>query len=188
MTADIDETMHALKMAFDGQIQVTPDKFGGLRLRIVDDTFSNDSQAARRRRILELIDEDDIAGLALLTPGEVNTEFDPGSDVDSPKLPLWPGTLADGAIAQTSTVHLASLSQASLEPPVIATFYSLRGGVGRSTALAQTAHVLAELGLSVLCIDMDLEAPGLANLFGVADKVHENSGVVPLLTEIDILG
>lgn len=188
MTADIDETMHALKMAFDGQIQVTPDKFGGLRLRIVDDTFSNDSQAARRRRILELIDEEDIAGLALLTPGEVNTEFDPGSDVDSPKLPLWPGTLADGAIAQTSTVHLASLSQASLEPPVIATFYSLRGGVGRSTALAQTAHVLAELGLSVLCIDMDLEAPGLANLFGVADKVHENSGVVPLLTEIEILG
>lgn len=41
------------------------------------------------------------------------------------------------------------------------TFYSYKGGVGRSTALANVAALLAESGRRVLIIDFDLEAPGL---------------------------
>lgn len=40
-------------------------------------------------------------------------------------------------------------------------FSSLKGGVGRSTALAVVAADLARQGLQVLAIDLDLEAPGI---------------------------
>jgi MinD-like ATPase involved in chromosome partitioning or flagellar assembly len=39
-------------------------------------------------------------------------------------------------------------------------FYSYKGGVGRSLALANLAYVLAREGRKVLIIDFDLEAPG----------------------------
>lgn len=41
------------------------------------------------------------------------------------------------------------------------TFYSYKGGVGRSTALANVAAILASQGRRVLMVDFDLEAPGL---------------------------
>jgi hypothetical protein len=43
-------------------------------------------------------------------------------------------------------------------------FYSVKGGVGRSTALAIAAADLAARGSNVLVIDLDLEAPGLGSL------------------------
>lgn len=43
-------------------------------------------------------------------------------------------------------------------------FGSLKGGVGRSTALAVLAADLAARGKRVLCIDLDLEAPGLSSM------------------------
>ncbi len=43
----------------------------------------------------------------------------------------------------------------------IITFYSYKGGVGRTFALANIAVLLARWGFRVLCIDWDLEAPGL---------------------------
>ena len=45
-------------------------------------------------------------------------------------------------------------------PPRIV-FASLKGGVGRSTALAVTASDLARRNQNVLVIDLDLEAPGV---------------------------
>ncbi|MFC4487916.1 KGGVGR-motif variant AAA ATPase [Tepidiphilus baoligensis] len=41
-------------------------------------------------------------------------------------------------------------------------FFSIKGGVGRSTALAATAWKLAQLGKRVLVLDLDLESPGLS--------------------------
>lgn len=43
----------------------------------------------------------------------------------------------------------------------IVTFYSYKGGVGRSLLLANYAHFLCRAGRKVLAIDLDLEAPGL---------------------------
>jgi MinD-like ATPase involved in chromosome partitioning or flagellar assembly len=48
----------------------------------------------------------------------------------------------------------------------IVTFYSYKGGVGRTFILASVAVTLAEWGRKVLCLDWDLEAPGLAHYFG----------------------
>lgn len=47
----------------------------------------------------------------------------------------------------------------------IVTFYSYKGGVGRSMALANIAVLLARRGLKVLVVDFDLEAPGLERYF-----------------------
>lgn len=47
----------------------------------------------------------------------------------------------------------------------IITFYSYKGGVGRSLALANVAWILAANGFRVLAIDWDLEAPGLLPFF-----------------------
>lgn len=73
-------------------------------------------------------------------------------------------------------------------PPRIV-FASLKGGVGRSTALAVAAADLARRDQNVLVVDLDLEAPGLGDLlideermprFGVLDFLVENGiGGVP---------
>ncbi len=48
---------------------------------------------------------------------------------------------------------------------MIVTFYSWKGGVGRTMALANTAVQLARKGNRVLVVDWDLEAPGLSKYF-----------------------
>ncbi|GAA0537277.1 KGGVGR-motif variant AAA ATPase [Chitinophaga japonensis] len=85
------------------------------------------------------------------------------------------------------------------------TFYSYKGGVGRSLALANIATKLAEFGKKVCMLDFDLEAPGLHIKFaedierktikkGIVDYIYEfsNKGRVPenimdFVTEIKIL-
>jgi MinD-like ATPase involved in chromosome partitioning or flagellar assembly len=47
----------------------------------------------------------------------------------------------------------------------IVTFYSYKGGTGRSMALANVAWILASNGQRVLAVDWDLEAPGLHRYF-----------------------
>jgi MinD-like ATPase involved in chromosome partitioning or flagellar assembly len=72
----------------------------------------------------------------------------------------------------------------------IVTFYSFKGGTGRSMALANVAVELAMRGRRVLAVDFDLEAPGLdtfpfrkpdAQQKGVVDfiETYLGSGVVP---------
>ena len=48
-------------------------------------------------------------------------------------------------------------------------FYSYKGGVGRTTALIQTAFQLTRAGKRVAIIDMDVEAPGLHTLLPPSD-------------------
>ena len=55
---------------------------------------------------------------------------------------------------------------------MIYTFYSYKGGVGRSLALACAAHAFAERGLRVLAVDFDLEAPGLERYFFDGDEAR----------------
>ena len=47
----------------------------------------------------------------------------------------------------------------------IITFYSFKGGVGRTMALANIAVLLVRSGKKVLAVDWDLEAPGLDKYF-----------------------
>ncbi len=69
-------------------------------------------------------------------------------------------------------------------PPLRLVFASIKGGVGRSTALCVLAAHLAAQGRRVLAIDMDIEAPGLGNMllpghtlptYGLLDYLVEQS-------------
>lgn len=53
--------------------------------------------------------------------------------------------------------------------PGVVTFYSYKGGMGRTTALVATALELIRQGKNVLMIDTDLEAPGLSTFFFAED-------------------
>lgn len=65
---------------------------------------------------------------------------------------------------------------------MIYTFYSFKGGVGRSMALANVADRLARRGLRVLAIDFDLEAPGLERYYPIdKDAALANPGLIDLL-------
>ena len=67
------------------------------------------------------------------------------------------------------------------DKPRVITFYSFKGGMGRTTALAGTALQLARKGKNVMMIDMDIEAPGLATLFFEEERIQ--NGVLDYLLE-----
>lgn len=62
-------------------------------------------------------------------------------------------------------------------------FFSIKGGVGRSSAMVAAAWALAESGKKVMVLDLDLESPGLSSAllpddrrpgFGIADWLVED--------------
>ncbi len=55
---------------------------------------------------------------------------------------------------------------------MIYTFYSFKGGVGRSMALANVGEYLSSRGARILLIDWDLEAPGLESFFFAPESPH----------------
>lgn len=59
-------------------------------------------------------------------------------------------------------------------------FSSIKGGVGRSTALCVAAAYLSRRGRRVLAIDFDLEAPGIGSMLLVEDEL-------PLFGSLDFL-
>lgn len=61
-------------------------------------------------------------------------------------------------------------------------FYSIKGGVGRSTAMAAVAFLLAQSGKKVMVLDFDLESPGLASILLPTEK-YCPSGIVDWLVE-----
>jgi MinD-like ATPase involved in chromosome partitioning or flagellar assembly len=65
----------------------------------------------------------------------------------------------------------------------IVTFYSYKGGVGRSMALANIAVLLARRGLKVLAVDWDLEAPGLERYFGYFEIKPGGAGLLRMCME-----
>jgi len=62
----------------------------------------------------------------------------------------------------------------------ITTFYSFKGGVGRTMALANIAVLLARKKFRVLAVDWDLEAPGLDRYFSTFRPEREGRGIFAL--------
>jgi MinD-like ATPase involved in chromosome partitioning or flagellar assembly len=62
------------------------------------------------------------------------------------------------------------------------TFYSFKGGVGRTMALVNVAAQLAKMGRKVLLVDFDLEAPGLET-FDHLRPPQPHPGMVEYVTE-----
>jgi MinD-like ATPase involved in chromosome partitioning or flagellar assembly len=71
----------------------------------------------------------------------------------------------------------------------ILTFYSYKGGVGRSMGLANVAALLAKWRRRVLVVDWDLEAPGIEAYFNardlnLSDQRRDTPGVIDLISAI----
>ncbi|MDX3617826.1 FxSxx-COOH system tetratricopeptide repeat protein [Streptomyces europaeiscabiei] len=67
----------------------------------------------------------------------------------------------------------------------VITFYSYKGGTGRTMALANVAWILAANGHRVLAVDWDLEAPGLHKFFHPFLDAHLLRGTPGLINLID---
>ncbi|WP_411070851.1 tyrosine-protein kinase family protein [Streptomyces sp. cmx-4-25] len=185
---DINLAEEKIREALGERVRVFADPFSGIRVSVISSGFAGMTPRARREHVQALVPDANIVRYELLTPEEaIFTEKELGVAPVQAELPLWPEALTGGR-ADKITVRFPSEDYGTLPSPVISTFYSLRGGVGRSTALAHAARIIAGQGLTVLCIDMDLEAPGLASLFDVEDLVTEAMGVVPLLAAAEMSG
>jgi hypothetical protein len=87
--------------------------------------------------------------------------------------------VADRIVNESRWASIAPVSQGV--PRVV--FFSIKGGVGRSTAMAVLAWSLAQAGKRVLVVDLDLESPGLSSAllpverqptYGIADWLVED--------------
>ncbi len=67
---------------------------------------------------------------------------------------------------------------------MIVTFYSFKGGVGRSLAMANVAEILADTGYRVVVCDWDLEAPGLERYFADTKQESDNLTSQPGLMDL----
>lgn len=109
------------------------------------------------------------------------------------------GTVVDGTHdrLRTLTRHRAKAAwfHAPTEPPwpggrgecTIGLFYSFKGGVGRSTALAATALRLAADGERVVVLDADFDAPGVGSLLSGREGIVASHGIVDYLIEQPVL-
>ncbi len=71
-------------------------------------------------------------------------------------------------------------------PGQIITFYSYKGGTGRTMAVANVAWILASNGKRVLVVDWDLESPGLHRYFHpflLDKKLRISRGIIDLIRD-----
>lgn len=74
-----------------------------------------------------------------------------------------------------------TITEVSTRVPRIV-FFSIKGGVGRSTALAASAWALARKGRRVLVLDLDLESPGLSSALLSSERLPKY-GITDWLVE-----
>ncbi|NER04610.1 MAG: AAA family ATPase, partial [Okeania sp. SIO3C4] len=131
----------------------------------------------------------------LYTPQEAESlNISPPQISDTFSLVTW----QDLAIQAANPQNQLQLPQQEPSIPRTVTFYSFKGGVGRTTALTHVASILAMRGRKVVAVDLDLEAPGLSTAFnlkkqpkyGIVDYFYERSylpeGIEPSILITDI--
>jgi tetratricopeptide (TPR) repeat protein len=69
----------------------------------------------------------------------------------------------------------------------VVTFYSYKGGVGRTSALVNVAYRLARRGKRVFVLDFDLEAPGIDS-YGLAKNHKDTPGLVEYISAFTATG
>lgn len=69
----------------------------------------------------------------------------------------------------------------------VVTFYSYKGGTGRTMALANIAWILASNGYRVLAADWDLESPGLHRFFApfLDQAVEDAQGIIDMVRDYE---
>jgi len=174
----LEENGHRHDMA-DLRIHLARGTEDGWRVRIVSDSLTGLPDVERRKLLLAGL-ENSIEAAELLTSAEEEWYGPPPRVVDG-NIPIWSDALRQSSILPL--LFATDLDQ-DISPPTVITFYSLRGGVGRTTALAAAARILASRGRRVLCIDMDFEAPGLHHLLRLPEP-DPDQGALPLILALE---
>ncbi len=163
------------------KIHVKRTSVGWLRLSVVTTAFEGVSSEEREYQIDKILEALNLklndypfATHQLLTPQEDAEQ----AHTTPIQLPLWSEIL----LAPDPEVP-ANVDDDNGKRPFVVTFYSFKGGVGRSTSLAFVANILAARGHRVVMIDFDLEAPGLSfahpvempetTTYGVLDYIYQ---------------
>lgn len=112
-------------------------------------------------------------------------------DIESERLRSHAFLLAEGMDGIYVIDRLATPTDWSQITPVSAkknrtVFFSIKGGVGRSSAMTAAAWALAESGKKVMVLDLDLESPGLSSAL-LPDDRRPGFGIADWLVE-DLLG
>ncbi|MBD2392546.1 AAA family ATPase [Aphanizomenon flos-aquae NRERC-008] len=157
---------------------------GLLNLTIVSDRFIGLSISQRQEQISNLLKSQvphlSPGFLSLYTPEEAKSlNLSPPEVSDVNTIKTW----QDLAIQAANPQNQLTFPQRELSLPRTVTFYSFKGGVGRTTALTHVAWILAMGGRKVVAVDLDLEAPGLSTAFnlqpqpkyGIVDYFYERS-------------
>lgn len=174
---------------------------GLLNLTIISDCFVGLSMPQRKEQISSLLKSQvphlSPGFLSLYTLQEAESlNLSQPQVFNSASVNTW----QDLAIQAANPQNQPQLPQRELRVPRTVTFYSFKGGVGRTTALTHVASILAMRGLKVVAVDLDLEAPGLSTAFnlkpqpkyGIVDYFYERSylpdGVEPSISIAEIFG
>lgn len=174
---------------------------GLLNLTIVSDRFVGLSMPQRKDQISSLIQSQ----VPHLSPGFLSLHTLQEAEslnlslpqvFDAASIHTWQDLAIQAANPQNQTTS----PQREPSIPRTVTFYSFKGGVGRTTALTHVAWILAMRGRKVVAVDLDLEAPGLSTAFnlkpqpkyGIVDYFYERSylpeGVEASISIAEIFG
>jgi len=85
------------------------------------------------------------------------------------------------AIASTESSPAFKLPESAIGFPHTVTFYSFKGGVGRTLALLNVAVLLARRGNRVAIADFDLEAPGIDSYPGFGPPTPDQPGLLEFI-------
>jgi cellulose biosynthesis protein BcsQ len=166
----------------NSEIILVRDSFGALTVVMPDEAIADVVGWNKLAKQLHL-------ALRVYSPGESrillrkSDLIDPADVIDSPDRIRIPDThntwLVDRLLTNQDWLR-ASLVEQSPLPTAVA--FSIKGGVGRTTAFALWAWSLARAGKNIVLVDLDLEAPGVAGLLLNEDRLPDY-GLVDWLVE-----
>lgn len=178
-------TLRILKQQFGDslpEIVLVRDALGKLAVILPDETLSN---TAEWNKLADELHQ----SLGMYSPGERRILLRhsdlvvPEDILDSPDRITLPDTHNIWLVDRLQT-NQDWLRKPLVETPPLPTAvaFSIKGGVGRTTAFALWAWYLARQGKDVILVDLDLEAPGVSGL--LLDQEHmPDYGLVDWLIE-----
>lgn len=155
-------TTHATDLAVIGELVINRDLNGRVRLLVAEAVRSDTHGLAAVQAIAEDLAKR-LGKHAYPAERAVLFEEDPAAVcAGAPSFALAGFSNVRIVDRLATEVDWTCIAPESTRAPRIV-FFSIKGGVGRSTALAASSWALAQSGQRVLVLDLDLESPGLSS-------------------------
>lgn len=161
------------------------DVFGRISVYIVDEVVKEDLEESLKNSLISIIGEEWIYNVESVEPNSTFVSQLKESCI------LVEGTenvyFGERHITRLNWFgkENGKFKQKEMKSKVV-TFYSFKGGLGRTTSLVLTALQLVRKGKKVIVIDFDLEAPGLSSVLVPEDNQYSKYGLVDYLVENQI--